>query len=295
MESQQDEDTSHPNSPTTQPKGKKNVRKRGPTYMISFQQKIDSGRLPPPTIHFDEYGRPTGEEVSTFESFLGMLAKTRVEITLRNWKDYAEPRRELLWKHILKLLTPQKKMKASKPKVEKIYQKNASQIYPRKIGNQRIKASKPKKETVKATSDISFLPCTWDEHMKTTFQKMVTTQKEPMVHVPSDIMRHEFYFFISIDDLKDFMKMKAFNISIPQYWIWVLYDRFELCDKKTYQFFDPAKISSKAHNGKSIVEINNNRIRYVENSIKDDSVECWLAPYNAGVMYRTNKLKVLIL
>ncbi|VFQ77904.1 unnamed protein product [Cuscuta campestris] len=736
MESQQDEDTSHPNSPTTQPKGKKNVRKRGPTYMISFQQKIDSGRLPPPTTHFDEYGRPTGEEVSTFESFLGMLAKTRVEITLRNWKDYAEPRRELLWQHILKkfnvvdpknkarkttlkdisdkarkvradlvrvylnplsekygkfpgddykeitlqiwdefirlhqtkefqalreknkqnaskhkhpqragrggyrlvkqkikkeklaqmqldlndpecaisppspprheiwirarqdekgaylsgetakiatmisqyeeeytrgefvvegradilaaalpnpehpgrvrgeqgkvgwkdyftrtkssdaafskkeiegltkklkqmeaereierekyksdfesvraemraelkarddvlmkllgqmngtlqkddqhvqtsvdnihmpiskstiqlenmppvllsphkkmklaqiddkvesqasepmlmrnqsftiqrekihpkkatedlpafnvafnvgfenipplgvrcklylnlptlrlvaranvfgqgvllhgkplneaqarvcvqevilgeentmvpyvtdevqtlsssigtyiawpknlieieepserLLSLQKKMKASKPKAEKIYQKNASQIYPRKIGNQRIKASKPKKETVKATSDISFLPCTWDEHMKTTFQKMVTTQKEPMVHVTSDIMRHEFYFFISIDDLKDFMKMKAFNISILQYWIWVLYDRFELCDKKTYRFLDPAEISSKPHNGKSIVEINNNRIRYVENSIKDDSVECWLAPYNAG-------------
>ncbi|RAL45840.1 hypothetical protein DM860_005994 [Cuscuta australis] len=62
MESQQDEDTSHPNSPTTQLKGKNNVRKRGPTYMISFQQKIDIGRLPPPIIRFDEYGRPTGEE-----------------------------------------------------------------------------------------------------------------------------------------------------------------------------------------------------------------------------------------
>ncbi|VFQ76670.1 unnamed protein product [Cuscuta campestris] len=128
-----------------------------------------------------------------------------------------------------------------------------------------MKASKLMEESTKLECD-KYEPSTWDEFMKTTYHIISETQthREAVVHITSDMMQEEFSFSISIDVLKDFMKMKYVDVSILQYWIWVLCDRFELQGKNAYRFLDPSKISCKEQISTGLIEFNNNRIRYCE-------------------------------
>ena len=56
-------------------------------------------------LHLDEFGRPTRPTAKPFASFIGTLARNRINIAINEWKDVDDKDKKQCWRDILVILT----------------------------------------------------------------------------------------------------------------------------------------------------------------------------------------------
>ena len=55
-------------------------------------------------LHLDEFGRPTRPTAKPFASFIGTLARNRINIAIYEWKDVDDKDKKQCWRDILVIL-----------------------------------------------------------------------------------------------------------------------------------------------------------------------------------------------
>ena len=55
-------------------------------------------------LHLDEFGRPTRPTAKPFASFIGTLARNRINIAINEWKDVDDKDKKQCWRDILVIL-----------------------------------------------------------------------------------------------------------------------------------------------------------------------------------------------
>jgi len=69
-------------------------RGRGETQLLSLSKK----GFPP--VKFDDAGRAIGEYAGKFNKWLGILAKTKFDFTVENWKQFKKEDKMAIWETI---------------------------------------------------------------------------------------------------------------------------------------------------------------------------------------------------
>jgi len=69
-------------------------RGRGETQLLSLSKK----GFPP--VKFDDTGRAIGEYAGSFNKWLGLIAKTKFDFTVENWKQFEKTHLMAIWQTI---------------------------------------------------------------------------------------------------------------------------------------------------------------------------------------------------
>ncbi|KAF3329268.1 hypothetical protein FCM35_KLT06346 [Carex littledalei] len=68
---------------------------RGPTMLLNLGAKETL-----PKVQFDEFERIIGTNAATFNNWVGLLARIKVDITIEKWPKFPKKEKEKLWKYV---------------------------------------------------------------------------------------------------------------------------------------------------------------------------------------------------
>lgn len=68
---------------------------RGATMLLNLGVKG-----PLPKVQFDEFGRATGPNASTFNNWVKLLARIKFDITIEKWPKFPKKEKLKLWKYV---------------------------------------------------------------------------------------------------------------------------------------------------------------------------------------------------
>ena len=99
------EDTCLPNkedskSPTADQQPLNVITTRGRTRMKHVVKRRTEG-CPRPKIQVNCKGQPIGRESTQMMSYLGVLARSKIPITYKSWKNVPAPDKDVIWEEIM--------------------------------------------------------------------------------------------------------------------------------------------------------------------------------------------------